>query len=125
MAHLSNKPELLSNISRMLNNIPAMRHDMFAMIRIIDCRHGWQSWCVCWLRRKGSTSKGSDAQGSKSKVHLQAESSTEKQKHVQKRITFAADRSRAGTRTSIAAMAFAGRLKVDPATGVMDLQKVC
>ena len=124
MAHLSNKLELLSNISRMLNNTSAMRNDMFAMIRIIDCRHGWQSWCVCWLRRKGSTSKGSDAQRSKSKVQLQAESSTEKQKHVQKRITLAADRSKAGTRTSIAAMAFASRLKVDPAIGVMDLQKV-
>ena len=87
MAHLSNKPELLSNISGMLNNIPAMRNDMFAMIRTIDCRHAWQSWCVCWLRRKGSTSKGSDAQQSKSKVQLQAENSTEKQKHLQKRIT--------------------------------------
>ena len=68
--------------------------------------------------------KGSDAQRSKSKVQWQAESSTEKQKHVQKRITLAADRSKAGTRTFIAAMAFASRLKVDPAIGVMDLQKV-
>ena len=90
MAHLSNKPELMSNISGTLHNIPAMRNNMFAMIVIIDCRHAWQSWCVCWLRRKGSTSKGSDAQQSKSKVQLQA----------------------------------ASRLKVDPAIGVMDLQKV-
>ena len=73
---------------------------------------------------KGLYLKGSDAQRNKSKVQLQAESSTEKQKHVQKRITFAADRSKTGTRTSIAAMAFASRLKVDPAIGVMDLQKV-
>ena len=36
MAHLSNKLELLSNISGVLNNISAMRNNIFAVITTID-----------------------------------------------------------------------------------------
>ena len=37
MPHLSNKLELLSNISGVLNNIFARRNNSFAMITVVDC----------------------------------------------------------------------------------------